>query len=181
MSDRTSASRYAKALFEVVLKEENIDRADKDLEAFLALFEEYADLREALTNPVLPINAKRGVIKQLIDRLKPIAPVARLLNLLTDRNRFNLFPDLVDVYQKQLMDHRNVVQAELITAMPLSDKQAAQLEQRFSKATGHTVTMNRKVDESILGGAIARLGNTVYDASIANQLVRIRERLVAES
>ena len=178
MSDRASASRYAKALFDVALKEKNLDRADKDLVAFLALFKEHADLREVLTNPVFPINAKRGVIKQLIDRLKPTAPVARLLNLLTNRNRFNLFPDLVDVYQKQLMDHRNVIQAKLVTARPLSNKQAAQLEQRFSKATGCAVTMTRKVDEGILGGAIARLGSTVYDASIENQLARIRERLV---
>jgi F-type H+-transporting ATPase subunit delta len=180
MSDRASASRYAKALFEVVLKEKILDRADKDLEAFLALFKEHADLREVLTNPVLPINAKRGVIKQLIDRLKPTTPVTRLLNLLTDRNRFNLFPDLVDVYQKQLMDHRNVIQAELVTATPLSNEQAEQLEQRFSKATGRTVTMNRKVDKDILGGVTARLGSTVYDASIATQLARIRERLIAE-
>lgn len=180
MSDRASASRYAKALFEVVLKEKILDRADKDLVAFLALFKEHADLREVLTNPVLPINAKRGVIKQLIDRLEPTTPVARLLNLLTDRNRFNLLPDLVDVYQKQLMDHRNVIQAELVTATPLSNEQAEQLEQRFSKATGRTVTMNRKVDKDILGGVTARLGSTVYDASIATQLARIRERLIAE-
>ena len=78
------------------------------------------------------------------------------------------------------MDHRNVIQAELVTATPLSNEQAEQLEQRFSKATGRTVTMNRKVDKDILGGVTARLGSTVYDASIATQLARIRERLIAE-
>ena len=79
------------------------------------------------------------------------------------------------------MDHRNVIQAELVTATPLSNEQAEQLEQRFSKATGRTVTMNRKVDKDILGGVTARLGSTVYDGSVAGHLGRLRQRLSTET
>jgi F-type H+-transporting ATPase subunit delta len=75
------------------------------------------------------------------------------------------------------MEHRNVLSAEVTTAVPLSKERAAQLQQRLADATGRVVTMTSKVDASIIGGVVTRIGSTVYDGSVATQLAKVRERL----
>jgi F-type H+-transporting ATPase subunit delta len=76
------------------------------------------------------------------------------------------------------MEHQRVVRAEVTTAVPLSQERAAQLQQRLASATGRAVTMTTKVDASIIGGVITRIGSTVYDGSVAAQLAKVKDRLV---
>jgi F-type H+-transporting ATPase subunit delta len=76
-----------------------------------------------------------------------------------------------------LMERQNVVRAEIVSAEPLASDRVAAIEKQLAAVTGKRVTMSAKVDQSILGGVIARVGSTVYDASIATQLKKIRERL----
>ena len=75
------------------------------------------------------------------------------------------------------MEHRQIVRAEVTTAMLLPPDQAAQFERRLAAATGRRVTMTTRVDPSLIGGAVARVGGTVYDGSIATRLAKMRERL----
>ena len=75
------------------------------------------------------------------------------------------------------MEHRQIVRAEVTTAVPLLPEQLTQFEQRLAAATGRHVTMTTSVDPSLIGGAVARVGSTVYDGSIATQLAKMRERL----
>ena len=180
MSNHASAMRYAKALFDVALKEANPEQVDKDLAGVAELFAQHAELRRSLTHPAVPVSAKRAGLEALTPRLTSEAPLAKLLLMLADRDRFELLPDLAAAYRERLMDHLNVVRAELVTTDALSDDRAAQLEQRLSQATGRTVTMTRRVDPGILGGVVARIGSTVYDGSIATHLARMRERLVVQ-
>ena len=84
---------------------------------------------------------------------------------------------MVVVYRERLMEHRQVVRAEVTTAVPLSPESAAQLERRLADVTGRRVTMTTSVDPALIGGAVARVGSTVYDGSIATQLDKVRERL----
>ncbi len=181
MSNRTAAARYAKALFDVALKESSPERAERDLADFANLFEKNDDLRRALTNPAVPVTGKRGIVEQLVVRGKPVSPVAKLLHLLAERNRFELLPDLLQGYRERLMEHQHVIQAEIVTAVPLSDDRAATLQRRLAQVTGRTVRMDRRVDPSIVGGIVARVGSTVYDGSIATHLARMREKLIAET
>jgi F-type H+-transporting ATPase subunit delta len=104
-------------------------------------------------------------------------PAAKLLALLAARGRLPLLPDLLDVYRERLMEHQRVVRAEVTTAVPLSPERTAQLQQRLSGATGRAVTMTTKVDASIIGGMITRIGSTVYDGSVAAQLAKVKDRL----
>ncbi len=97
--------------------------------------------------------------------------------LLASRGRLALLPDLLEVYRERLMEHRNVMRAEVITATALSPERAAQLQQRLAAATGRVVTMTTKVDASIIGGVVTRIGSTVYDGSVATQLAKVKDRL----
>jgi F-type H+-transporting ATPase subunit delta len=178
MSNQASAGRYAKALLDVVIKEADPVTTEQELASFAELYSTNEDLRKAFANPAVPVQAKRGVIEQLSNRLKPSRPLAKLLLLLADRGRLELLPDLLTAYRERLMDYQQVVRAEVVSAMPLPDAQAKQLQDKLARLTGRTVTMTTRVDPSIIGGIIARVGSTVYDGSIATQLQRMKDRLV---
>ena len=177
MSTRASAARYARALLDVVIKEGNPEQVEQELSAFAGLFAGNPELQKALTNPAVPVTAKRGVVEALVARAKPSPALGKLMLMLADRERLALLPDLAAVYRERLMEHRQVISAEVTTAVPLSADRVAQFEKRIAAATGRRVTMTASVDPSLIGGAVARVGSIVYDGSIATQLSKMRERL----
>jgi F-type H+-transporting ATPase subunit delta len=177
MSTRASAARYASALFDVATKEANPEQAEKELTEFADLLPAHAELQKVLLNPAVPAASKRAVMEQLMDRQRPSSPVRKLLLLLAERDRLELVPDLVDVYRARLREHLKVVTAEVTTAGPLAPEEVAGFQQRLAASTGRTVTMTTKVDPSIIGGVVTRIGSTVYDGSLAAQLAALRQRL----
>jgi F-type H+-transporting ATPase subunit delta len=180
MSGRATAVRYARALLDVAIKESDPARVEQDLAAFAGLVEANPDLREALTNPVVPAHAKQRVVNELVTRqgLKP--PVSKVLLMLAERDRLSILADLLQVYRERLMEHQGVVRAEITAAAELSTERLEQLQQRLAGVTGRTVTMTTRVDPSLIGGVVARIGGTVYDGSVATQLERMREKLLQQ-
>jgi len=177
MSMRASAARYARALLDVANKESDPERAEQELAAFVDLVRTNPDLERTLANPVVSAADKRAIVQQILERLKPTTPVGKLVLLLASRGRLALLPDLLDVYRERLMEHRNVLSAEVTTAAPLSPERAERLQQRLANATCRTITMTTKVDASIIGGVVTRIGGTVYDGSVATRLAKVRDRL----
>jgi F-type H+-transporting ATPase subunit delta len=177
MNMRASAVRYAKALLDVTIRETDPEQTERELAVFARLLQEHPGLQAALVNPAVPAAGKRGVVTQVLDRLKPSAPVGKLLLLLADRDKLAIVPDLLLVYRERLREHQHVVQAEVTTATPLPEARAEQLRERLARTTGRTVTMTTKVDPSIIGGMVTRIGSTVYDGSVATQLQAIKRRL----
>ena len=178
MSMRTSAARYARALLDVAIKESDPERAGQDLAGFVELVERHPDLQRALGNPVVSAAAKRNVVQQILERQQPSSPVGKLLLLLAVRGRLELLPDVLAVYRERLREHRQILEAEVTTAVALSAERIADLQQRLAAMTGRTVTMTTKVDQALIGGVVTRIGSTVYDGSVATQLTRVRDRLV---
>jgi F-type H+-transporting ATPase subunit delta len=177
MSTRASAARYAKALFDVAMSESTPEQIERELAAFSDVVRGHADLQTVLVSPAVPAARKGAVVAQLLERLQPSPPVRKLLLLLAERDRFELLPDLVSVYHERVMEHQKVVQAEVTTATPIPAEQAAQLQQRLGRSLGRTVTLTTKVDPSLIGGLVTRIGSTVYDGSVATQLASLRQRL----
>jgi F-type H+-transporting ATPase subunit delta len=177
MSMRASAARYARALLDVAIKESDPERAEQELAAFVDLVGQNHELQRTFANPVVTAAEKRAVVQQILERLEPTTPAGKLVLLLASRSRLALLPDLLDVYRERLMEHRNVLSAEVTTAAPLSAERATQLQQRLAAATGRVVTMTTKVDASIIGGVVTRIGSTVYDGSVATRLAKVRDRL----
>ena len=177
MSMRTSAARYARALLDVAIKEADPEVAAQDLAGFVELVHGHPELQRTLANPVVPAGAKAAVVQQILDRLRLSSPVGKLLLLLATRGRLELLPDVLAVYRERLMEHRQIVQAEVTTAVALPPERLARLQERLAAMTGRTVTMTTKVDQAIIGGVVTRIGSTVYDGSVATQLARVRDRL----
>jgi F-type H+-transporting ATPase subunit delta len=177
MSMRASAARYAKALFDVASTESTPEQAEHELTAFADLVRSHAELQRTLIHPAVPAAAKQAVVGQLLERLRPSAPVRKLLMLLTGRGRLELLPDLVQVFHERVMEHQNLVSAEVTTAAPLTPDLVEQLQQRLATATGRRVDVTMKVDPALIGGMVTRIGGTVYDGSVATQLATLRQRL----
>jgi F-type H+-transporting ATPase subunit delta len=177
MSSRASAARYARALFEVALKESDPVHIERDIASFAELLAGNAELHNALTNPAVTAAAKHQIAEALAARLNMAAPARKLLLLLADRDRLALIPDLLDVYRERLMQQQQVVRAEITTAAPLSPDRTAQLQRQLADITGRTVELTTRVDPEIIGGIVTRIGTTVYDGSIATQLARLKDSL----
>jgi F-type H+-transporting ATPase subunit delta len=103
MPSRASAARYARALFDVALKESDPVQIERDLASFVGLMSSNAELHGALTNPAIPASAKRQIVEALAVRLDAAPPARKLLMLLADRDRLAIVPDLVAVYRERLM------------------------------------------------------------------------------
>jgi F-type H+-transporting ATPase subunit delta len=180
MTSRTAATRYAKALLEVASKEApqgGIEKVAEELDGFIALVRDNPALNRVLTNPAVPAPRKRAAVAELT-RLGGLSPiVSKLLALLAERDRLTLLNDLASIYHGLLMDRQNVVRAEVTTAAPLAADRTQAIEKGLAALTGKRVSMVTKVDKDIVGGVVARVGSTVYDASIATQLKKIRARL----
>jgi len=178
MTNKTAAMRYARALLDVAIKEQaDLDQIERDLASVAALFTQYPALAHALLNPVVPVPRKRAAVAELL-AAGPVTPmVATLVTLLTDRDRLVLVPDLLAGYRDRLLDHRNIVRAEVTTTASLPPDRAKAIEASLSRSTGRTISLTTRVDPAIIGGVVTRIGSTVYDGSVARQLEKIRERL----
>lgn len=178
VTQRTAATRYARALFDVALKEQaDLARIESDLAGFLALVEDHDGLAKALFNPAVPAPKKRAAVDQLSAKASVLPIVRKLLVLLAERDRLVLLGDLVGAYRQRLMDHQNVVRAEVTTAMPLDPAHARNIEEGLARATGRTVRLSMQVDPALMGGVVARVGSIVYDGSVASRLQRMKNRL----
>ena len=180
MTSRAAARRYARALFDVSRAERiDVERVSGELSGAAALLTGNEALHRVLVNPAIPAARKRGVIEQLL-ALSPVTPVlAKLLLLLAERDRLGLVPELVEAYRARLMEHQQVVRAEVTTAAALPADRVTALQEGLARLTGREVQLDVRVDPSIVGGAIARVGSTVYDGSVTTQLEKIKEQLIA--
>ena len=177
MTTRTSATRYARALLDVLLKESTAEQGAQDLSKVAALLQQFPELERAFTNPAIPAARKRALVQELLPKLSLTAPVGKLLLMLAERDRLVLLPDLVAVFQEKLEELQQVVRAEVTTAEPLGADRLSSLQQRLAQATGRTVKMTTRVDPTLIGGMKAQIGSTVFDGSIATQLETFKQKL----
>lgn len=177
MTQKTAAARYARALFDVALAEDDPQVVGQQLADAVALTTGHDDLWRALTNPAVPVQKKRAVVESLLPLLDLRPALGKLLVLLTGRDRLLLLPDLAEAYRSRLLDHQRVVRADVTTAVPLAPERAAALEQKLAALTGRKVQMTATTSPELIGGVVTRIGSTVYDGSIKRQLEKIQERL----
>lgn len=179
MTSKTAAIRYARALFDVARAENaDLDRIEQELAGFNDLFDRQPALKKVMLNPAVPVPRKQAAMMKLTTLASTSPMVTKLLALLAERDRLIILPDLATAFRDRLNAHRRIVRAEITTATPLPPAQAQAIEQRLATVTGQHVTMNTKVDSGIIGGLVARVGGTVYDASITRQLEKMKQRLV---
>ena len=180
MTNRTAATRYARALLDVALKEQaDLATIESQLAGLAGLFAENEGLRKALHNPAVPVQRKRAAVVEIVAKAGVLPIVGKTLVLLAERDRLVILPDIADSFTQRLQDIRNVVRAEVTTTAPLSAERLQAIQRSLATATGRSVELTSRVDPAILGGMVARVGGTVFDASVTSHLQRIRQRMDA--
>jgi F-type H+-transporting ATPase subunit delta len=178
VTSRTAALRYARALFDVALKEQqDLERVERELTDFSTVVKQHDELSRALLNPAIPAARKRAAVTEILRRATMTTVVAKLLTLLAERDRLIILPDIVDAFRQRVMDYRRVVRAEITTAMPLEAARTQAIERALAQATGRQVMLAATVDPAIIGGVVTRIGSTVYDSSVTGQLTRMKKKL----
>jgi F-type H+-transporting ATPase subunit delta len=162
---------------------EQIDLAtiEQQLAAFARLFADHPSLAKVLLNPAVPVPRKRAAVVEINKAAAVLPIVGKLLVLLAERDRLALVPGVLAGYRDRLMDHQNVVRAEITTAAPLAADRAAAIERTLGRVTGRSVALSTRVDPALIGGLVARVGGTVYDGSLATQLERMKQRFVEKA
>ncbi len=178
MTDRVIAARYARALFDVVVKDEDLAAAERDLSGFVSVLEAHPALRQALENPAVPAARKQAAVTAVLAHAERCSSaVTRLLGLLAERDRVSLVSEILAAFQARVQERLQIVRAEVTTAVALPDDRRDAIARRLGEVTGKQVSIDTRVDPSIIGGVVAKIGSIVYDGSVVRQLERLRERL----
>ena len=181
MSLRTSANRYAKALFDVAIEEKaDLAAIDRDLHAVVAMTKASPDLALGLSRGSVTDASRKSLMEAISKAMSLATPVMKLLVLLAQSGKMNLLPDLAAAYRERLLAHQNIVHAQVTSAAPLTPDKIKALEESLSKVTGKKVDLAVSVDPDLLGGVVATIGSTVYDGSVRTQLQRLRQELIEQ-
>lgn len=170
------AKRYAKALLETAAEAGVLDRVAADLEVLGPHFAA-KEMVAFFANPAVPGARKEAALAAVAERVSASPLFLSLLRLLLSRQRVGLLPDIARLFRDLVDERTGHVRAEVTAAVPLPAPSIEALAARLSAATGRRVQLATRVDPAVLGGLVARVGSTVYDASLRRQLRRMREAL----
>ena len=164
------AGRYAAALFGLARDENQIDAVTRSLDSLEAAMTESADFRALVSSPLIGRAEAGKAIKALVPTLGVDPITARFLNVLAGNGRLGELKAVIKAVRRLAAAHRGETTAEVVSAHPLGDDQIAQLKTRLKARVGRDVAIDARVDPSLLGGLIVRLGSQMIDASIKTKL-----------
>lgn len=170
------ARRYARALLELAIEKGDPAGLARDLRLAADLLEAHAELQKVLAHPAVPAERKRAIATAVFKGAPEL--FSRLLQLLVERQRTLLLPDIARAYATLWNAHRNVVAAHAVTASPLAGEQATALATALGRATGKTVEIENAVDADVLGGVLVEMEGRTFDGTVRGRLNSLRHRLV---
>ena len=174
------AQRYARALVDVAVEQKKSEEIRKELVAFVEITRESADLRNLLASPAVPREKKHAVIDVLAKRMKSSKAVRNFLCVLVDNRRTALLGQIREAFEAQLLERLGVTHAQVTTARELGVSEKSELSKALERLTGKRIEAAYKLDAAMIGGAVVRIGSTVYDGSVREQLNRLRASLAKE-
>jgi F-type H+-transporting ATPase subunit delta len=172
-------ARYAHAFLQVVTAAK-LDTAaiDREFADFIATWDDSPELREFFSNPAVPAPQKMGFLDKLNARLGLQKELRNLLAVLIDNDRIGQVSEVAQAYRRLLQEQSGIRQAEIVTARELNEKERGALVEEIGKLAGARVEASFRLDPAILGGAVVRIGSTVYDGSVRGRLERLKEALI---
>lgn len=172
-------SRYARAFADVV-SAAGLDATaiEHQMNDFLATWNASPELRSLLVNPAVAAAQKIEILDKLSARMSLLKELRNLIAVLIRNDRIAQVGEVFEAYRQELQERSGIRQAEVITARELGEDDRDALVAGVGKLAGGRVQASFKLDESILGGAIVRIGSTIYDGSVRGRLERLKEQLI---
>ncbi len=177
MSEFNITSRYALALMEQAGEKGNEKKVSDDVGLIFNTLKASKDLRNILSNPVIKESKKKDILKAVFSG-KIGADAANFLNFVVDKGREEFLTAILDRFLAVRREKLGIVKIDVSSSVELSANQKTTLSERFTSYTGKNVIMNYRIDESMIGGFIAKIDDTVIDASVQNQLKLLKKSLL---
>jgi F-type H+-transporting ATPase subunit delta len=174
------ARRYASALADVALEQIKADKVKADFSAFVEAFYTCPDLRNLLETPAVGPEQKHTVIAKLAEKMVLDPAVCNFIYLIVDHRRTELLREIQQALAQEMNSRLGIAEAQVTSAQELSDDERKRLTAALERRTGKKIEAQFQEDKSLLGGAVVRVGSTVYDGSVREQLKRLREQLETE-
>ena len=174
---KSASLQYANALADIALAQGAAEPAAKQLAEFGAAYAESAELRNFLASPAVGREAKHGVIEKILARLGASKIIRNFLFVIVDHRRTAIVPEIVERFQEVIRQRQGIAEAEVRSAVELNAAQKAEVAAMLARLTGKRVETRYALDAALLGGAVVRIGDTVYDGSLRHRLDKMRTRL----
>jgi F-type H+-transporting ATPase subunit delta len=179
MSVETVARRYASALADIVMKSGEKDVVKSELKTWEEMLNSNRDLNNAFYNPAITQDSKEKVLEKLLARSNPSKTTANFLRILLKNKRLTEINAINEKFDLVLAERSGVISASVTSSRELSDGEKNDLKANLAKLTGgKEIKIDYKIDENIIGGAITRVGSTVYDGSVKTQLEILKNQMI---
>jgi F-type H+-transporting ATPase subunit delta len=168
------AGRYASALFELAHEQNRLDEVDRDLGTFQGLLDQSEDLSRLVNSPAFAAEEQERALGAVMDWASIGATTGNVLKVVTRNRRLFAAEDMITTFRTLLARHRGEVAAEVSSAVALTDVQLAALREKLKASYGKDVRLNAKVDPSLLGGLVIKIGSRMFDSSLKTKLTNLK-------
>jgi len=175
------ASRYARALADVVFERKvDAQKAAAQLRSMIELVESSRPLREVWDNPAVETVQKIAVLDAIASRLGLEHVVRNFMAVIIQHRRILQLEEIAQQFEAELNERLGIANAQVTSARDLEPAERSQVERQIAAVTGKTVNASYNTDAAVLGGAVIRVGSTIYDGTVRGQLERLRQQLVSD-
>jgi F-type H+-transporting ATPase subunit delta len=174
------ARRYAMALADVVMASGEAQEVKAELATWEEMMQSNEQLLEVFRNPTIPYDQKQKVLSTLIARARVRPTTANFLQVLLQNQRLAELGEVNKRFAQVLDERSGVVSAQVTTARPVPQSSQEALRAKLATMTGKSVRLSFETDEELIGGIVTRIGSTIYDGSVRNQLQQVKERLAGK-
>lgn len=164
------AGRYAKALFSLGKELSQLDQIEQSLEQLRSIYDQSADFRTFVNNPAIPLDSKESTLDALFKKFNGNDTTRKFCKALAQNGRISLLPLCIQQFQTLLTEDRGQITTEIISAAPIQESQITAITSALKKALDKEITVITKIDPSILGGIIIKVGSQMLDSSVKGML-----------
>ena len=173
--------RYARALADIVFERKmDAQKTAAELRGLVALVEESQPLREVWENPAVSPEQKLGVLDAIAKKMEAEPVIRNFMAVVIDHRRVPQLEEIARQFDAEVNQRLGMTDAEITTVRDLSSDERNQMESKIAAMTGKTVKAIYNTDAGVLGGAIIRVGSTIYDGSVRGQLQKLRQQLISD-
>ena len=171
------AGRYANALFELALEEKALEKVEQDLNRFAEALDAVEDLRRLVKSPVFSAEEQERAIAAVLAEIQIEGLTANFLKLVAKNRRLFAAPDMIKAFRALLAQHRGLTSAEVTSAVPLAEAQLRALQAVLKAALRKDVQLDQKVDATLLGGLVVKVGSRMVDSSLRTKLNSLKHAM----
>jgi len=172
--------QYANALADIAVPQGAAEPAGRQLQEFAEAYKQSTELQNFLSSPAVTAENKRGVLEKIASRMGASKIIRNFLFVIADHGRANDVPEIAGAFAEVVRQRQGIAEAQVYSAAKLNDSQKAELTQTLARLTGKKVDPNYFIEPDLLGGALVRVGDTIYDGSLRKRLEQMRAQLAGE-